>query len=88
MDKVIEFLTAGIDVEETTLIKCKNRLVSGNYENFSLLKQDMKESEEFIKQANKAIKKLSSDNECNHSRLFKIKNTVIGTICLKCRYKN
>ena len=24
---------------------------------------------------------------CNHSRWWKLKNTIIGTICFKCRYK-
>ncbi len=26
--------------------------------------------------------------ECNHSRFWKFRNTIIGTICLKCRYRD
>ena len=46
-------------------------------------------------QAEKTLKELkllniddvSKSLECNHSRWWKLKNTIIGTICFKCRYK-
>ena len=33
------------------------------------------------------IDDVSKSLECNHSRWWKLKNTIIGTICFKCRYK-
>ena len=50
-----------------------------------LLREDISKTEAIDKLL--ILHSVSKSFYCNHSRWWKLKNTIIGTICFKCRYK-
>jgi hypothetical protein len=64
------------EIQDAILIRCSGT----DYQTFQIeeLDRTVDEIEELVISSNV--------NDCRHSWWWKLKNTVIGTICLKCRY--